>query len=76
MYHSPQSVLDPVIAFVGTGAAVVALPGMDEFVEVVLRKPPGGLMDCVSSLFVVPTICQVHAPNTELIPDKSTSVLA
>lgn len=44
MYQSPQSLFDPVIAFVGTGTAAVAAVVTLKFVDADgLSKPPGGL---------------------------------
>lgn len=46
VYQTPQSVLVPLTAFVGTGAAVVMLVGEVELLVmsmVWLRYPPGGL---------------------------------
>ena len=44
MYQSPQSLFDPVIAFVGAAIAIVAAVLTLKFVDADgLSKPPGGL---------------------------------
>lgn len=46
VYHLPQFVLDPVMAFVGAGAAVIAIDAVKLVSAVGSKKPPGGLDWC------------------------------
>lgn len=43
VYDMPQFLLDPVMVFVGVGAAVIAIDAVKFVSAVGSKKPPGGL---------------------------------
>lgn len=48
VYHLPQLILDPVMALVGAGAAVIAIDAVKFVSTVGSKNPPGGLEESLT----------------------------